>query len=234
MPNGIWLVADHVLGDGRHEAHAHWHLSHDWTFAGHNGQRTDLAHGDGSRAALVSTASRVRQFHGDAEGLGWCAPVYGRQEPALTLRFSTAADVPFSVLTGIAYGAQAAHFALHAPNVTAAKADGWHASGASVRSGDSTTLVLMAIPPTDAAPGQARSPRSLTVASGQFTSDARAAILHCSPAGIPEALIAIDCGVVEWTGDGAFQLTTLSERDLHLDGGALRRLSHRASARPAG
>ena len=233
MPNGIWLVADHVLGDGRHEAHAHWHLSHDWTFAGHNGQRTDLAHGDGSRAALVSTASRVRQFHGDAEGLGWCAPVYGRQEPALTLRFSTAADVPFSVLTGIAIGAPIAELALQGLNVTAANADGWHASGASVRTGDSTTLVLIAAPPPGAA-GQPRSPRSLGAASGRFTTDARAVLLQCSPDGMPDALIAIDCTVVEWTGAGAFRVTSLPERDLHLKGDALRRLSHLAAARPAG
>ena len=234
-PNGIWLVADHVLGTGHHEAAAHWHLSPDWTLEPGDEARTAVRHGDGSRAALASTASHVRKFHGDAEGLGWCAPVYGQYEPALTLRFSTAAEAPFSVLTVLASGAQSTDLAVQQLDVAAREADGWHALGAQLTSKGSTTIVLFATPLSGAAAAQARGVRSLGHSAGPVSTDARAAVLQLSAAGTPEALIAADCSQFEWTGDGAFRLTPQpEERDLHLDMGALRRLSRPAAARPVG
>ena len=26
-PDGVWIVADHVLGEGRHQVDAYWHLA---------------------------------------------------------------------------------------------------------------------------------------------------------------------------------------------------------------
>jgi len=75
----------------------------------------------------------------------------------------------------------------------------------------------------------------LTLPDGELTTDARAAILQFSPDSGPQALMAIDCTIVQWTGPGAFRLAPLSgEQDLQLDLDALRRLSRDATARPVG
>ena len=234
-PNGLWLVADHVLGTGRHQAAVHWHLSPEWNLEQGHGPHAAVRHNDGTMAALASTSSTWRAFRGDAQGLGWCAPVYGQLEPATTLRFPITAEAPFSVITAIACGAAAAGLAVQEVRVTPADANEWHSSAAIVTSCGATAIVLFAtrLVPQDAR--HDRKVRSVATPEGRFSTDARAAVLQFSPDGNLDALIAIDCCVVEWTGDGAFRTAPQSEeRDLHLDVGALRRLSHLAAARPVG
>lgn len=231
-PGGLWLVADHVLGTGRHQAEAYWQLSPDWSLA--PGAAAAI-HADGTRAALASTAPHARDFHGDADGLGWCAPVYGQLEPAPTRRFSITADAPFSIITAIASGARSSDLAIRQAGVTVAAAGGWHGAGASVTTAARTALVIVATPLLATDVRQAGAVHAMTTPEGRFSTDARAAVLLFASDGSPDTLIAVDCTVVEWTGEGGFRLMPPpGEQDLHLDVVALRRLSHPAAARPAG
>jgi hypothetical protein len=234
-PGGLWIVADHVLGTGRRDATAHWHLSPEWIVEDERPSSLIMRHVDGARAAFATTAPRRDHVRGDDEGLGWYAPVYGRLEPASTLRFSQSGEAPFSIITAVAYGAPSAGLALHPASVVTAHAHAWHSSAALLESGERAALVLFATPLLAGAPERGQIVHWITTSHGVLSTDARVLFLQLCPAGEPVALVAIDCTRVEWEGAGAFRLAPRpEERDLHLEEGALRRLSRAAAARPVG
>lgn len=227
--NGLWLVADHVLGQGRHRVDVHWHFSPDWRLSP---AENAVVHADGTAAALASTASESRDYCGDPDGLGWCAPVYGQLQPAPTRRCSSTAHAPFSVVTAIATGASSKNLTLDHAAVTSETTDGWHTTAALVRWSGGTALVFFATPLQGNA---ARAMHSVATPSGEFRTDARAALLQVSADGRADSLLAIDCTLAEWNGGGAFRLSPGSgEQDLHLDVDAPNWLNREATARPAG
>ena len=91
------IVADLVRGDGIRRADAHWHLDPRWTV---NLQ----AHGatatlENEEVQMMFPMGTVEQFVADSEtGLGWHAPVYGRLEPATTLRVTQIGPAPLWTL----------------------------------------------------------------------------------------------------------------------------------------
>jgi Heparinase II/III-like protein/Heparinase II/III N-terminus len=233
---GLWLVADHILGSGAHEAVAHWHFGPDWQLEAPDWPHASVRHRDGTRAAIASTAAARRALYADSEGLGWCAPVYGQLVPALTLRFSQTSDAPFSLIAAVAGDAWSEDLTARPVEIALDKADEWHRSGAHIISRSSQALVLFATPGASGAEGPSRrSVQRMTVEGGDFITDARAAILHLSHDQEPETLTVIEGTLARWSGAGAFQVSPLpGEQDLHLDGSALRRLSHVGAARPVG
>jgi heparinase II/III-like protein len=94
----LLIVADLIDGAGRHAAAAHWQVDPRWRVDA--GPRvTTLAHGD-RWIQLAAPHGAVEPFTGDSTtGLGWYSPVYGRVEPATTLRIALAAAAPFWIVT---------------------------------------------------------------------------------------------------------------------------------------
>jgi hypothetical protein len=93
----LLIVADLVDGSGSHEAAVHWHLHPLWTAAA--GHRTVVLSGP-RRLRAFATRGEIRLFKGDsATGLGWMSPVYGRVDPAPTIRVTCEAEAPFWMAT---------------------------------------------------------------------------------------------------------------------------------------
>ena len=97
-----WLIVDAVEGSGHHAAAAYWHFDPAWHIAAERGGvRARCA--DGLTAWLLVAGGKTELFHGDHRH-GWCAPVYGRLEPAWTARTATEATAPFAIVTWIGSG----------------------------------------------------------------------------------------------------------------------------------
>jgi len=95
-----WVVAERVLGRGRHDAVVHWHLAPEWTAAPHEGRTVRLRHSSGATAAITVPDTTIQVLRGDeATGLGRFAPVYGRIVPSTTLRCSATRQAPFWIVS---------------------------------------------------------------------------------------------------------------------------------------
>jgi hypothetical protein len=98
MHGDLIVVADLVDGPGAHTAAAHWHADPRWTVVV-DGSRAGLAERR-ERVDVVVPVGRLERFSADtATGLGWYAPIYGRVEPATTLRVTHTAAAPFWIVT---------------------------------------------------------------------------------------------------------------------------------------
>jgi hypothetical protein len=97
-----WLVVDDILGEGRHDAAAHWHFHPDWTLRSEAPGRLRATHIEGDGAWLLHDAGDVSLAQGDKEsGLGWYAPTYGTLLPTWTARVARQATAPFTIVTWI-------------------------------------------------------------------------------------------------------------------------------------
>jgi uncharacterized heparinase superfamily protein len=100
---GVWIVVDRLRGAGAPTADAHWHLDPIWSasLAGRNGV-VRLDHPDGAVVWLLALDAVCEIFRGSqTPSLGWSAPVYGRLEPATTVRIRKQEDSPFTIVTAI-------------------------------------------------------------------------------------------------------------------------------------
>jgi hypothetical protein len=218
----LWLIVDHVLDAGRHDVQVHWHLEPSWTLEGERGGAAVFRQPDGFRAALASTA-RVRDvFHAAPQGLGWCAPIYGRTVPTLTIRHADSGPSPLTLTTAVAPDA-AATLAIEALAVSAERDDGWHRAASLVHHGEARVVALFAAPM--AAPAGPRSLQHVAADEGaELVTDARVALLSLGPSGAPAGLHLADATIAMWNGPHGFDLP--SAGDLHLDRAALIELSH--------
>jgi uncharacterized heparinase superfamily protein len=88
------VVADLVTGAGTHTADVHWHVDPRWRASG-GGKRLLISSGD-ERVELAVSGGEIELHYADEEsGLGWQAPVYGRLEPALTVRIRGNGGAPY-------------------------------------------------------------------------------------------------------------------------------------------
>lgn len=235
VPNGLWIIADHVLGAGRHTLDAYWHLAPAWTLEPAGRPGTSYAHPDGLWASFATTGRHQREFRGDPEGLGWCAPVYGQLVPAPTLRVSDTVDAPTSLVTVIVGGESPARLSIESARVVVEDEDRWHRAAVKVRWGGNCLLVLFATPASgDDGRGERRSLQRLPLANGEFITDARVALLSILPEGEPVPLALVDSSEAVWTGrsglptappsglpweDGRQTAAVLGGRDGHLGQG---------------
>jgi hypothetical protein len=218
----LWLVVDHLIGEGRHQADAYWHLDPDWRSAApatslRSG--VSLEHPAGPRAAIATTAIDVREFYGDPGGLGWCAPVYGRVVPSITLRFTRVETVPFSLVTAIETqpaAGRSLNLSIAQLQAVPDATDLWHRVAVLVQSGGDKTLACFAAPTAMSA-----APRSLARIRcdyGELATDARMALLRLSQTGRPEELYLVDGRVAVWAGNGSFAIDLGSPaEDLRFD-----------------
>jgi hypothetical protein len=218
----LWLVADHLIGEGRHQIDAYWHIDPDWKSAApapSSRSGVSLEHPAGPRAAVATTAVDVREFFGDPGGLGWCAPVYGRVVPSITLRFTQVDSAPFSIVSAIETEAGAGRslkLSIAAVQAVPDTPDDWHRVAVLVQNGGDKALACFAAPL--ALSTAARSLARIRCDYGELATDARMALLRLSPAGRPEELYLVDGGVAVWAGNGSFAIDLGSPaEDLRFD-----------------
>jgi hypothetical protein len=229
--NDLWLVADHVLGAGSHRLDAHWHVDPAWTTAGESGTNVPLYHPDGLWAAVASTAVERTVLHGDAAGLGWCAPVYGQLIPSVTVRLTQSGAAPLSLITAIAAADRPVDLAIAAASVSTDQSDGWHRTAVLGRYDGADVLLLFATllePQLNRQPAglSGRVMQRITAMDGEFATDARVAVLRLGSGGEPDSLLLIEATTASWNGRGRFCLGPLtSATDLHLNNTDLVRLS---------
>lgn len=97
-----WLVVDDVLGEGRHDASAHWHFHPDWSLRRDSPGRLHARHVQGDQAWLLHDAGEASLMRGDdASGLGWYAPAYGTLVPTWSARVMHQGTAPFTMVTWI-------------------------------------------------------------------------------------------------------------------------------------
>jgi hypothetical protein len=234
LRDGLFLVIDHLLGQGRHDVEAFWHLSPDVKGSVYSGPPDRW---------FASTADERRHFHGDHEGLGWCSPVYGQLVASHTLRCSQTVEAPGSMATAILATPASTPLDLRLLPAHSAVDDGWHHVGLLLTIADSRLIALFSTPvsgrrglidPANAAdrPGHLTSigPHSVTVDDGELMTDARVAVLRLSGSD-PASLILVEGRSAGWSGGAPFNVDS-SERaeDLHLDLAAQCRLSRDAEA----
>lgn len=227
--SGLWLIADHFLGRGRHQLDLRWHLDSAWQLADSDGPTARVRHLDGHDVRLASTATRLTP---DMAGtLGWRAPVYGQLVPALTLEATETGVAPLSVVTAIAPAPPSSRLSLQTIEVRTKVADGWHRVAALGGLGDGQFLALFSTEASSTGKSRARAAQHVKVEGNEFHSDARIALLEFSPLLEPLSLVLIDATYADWTGRSRFSVGPLtSAADLHLDRGALARASRSASS----
>jgi hypothetical protein len=206
----LWLIADHLIGEGRHQVDAYWHIDPDWRSAApapSSRAGVSLEHPAGPRAAIVTTAVDVREFYGDPGGLGWCAPVYGRVVPSITLRCTHVDTAPFSIVTAIeteSGGGRSATLSIATLQAVPDTTDAWHRVAVLVQTGGDKTLACFAAPL--ALSTAARSLARIRCDYGELATDARMALLRLSQTGKPEELYLVDGRVAVWAGNGSFAI----------------------------
>jgi hypothetical protein len=224
---GAVLVVDSVFGDeARHDAEVFWHLAPGWRFEWAERGRVSLRHASGRSAWMLAGGARTEILAGDEGGLGWHAPLYGRIEPAPTIRLAVdGAAAPLYLVTMFGMGPLSA-----APSFDRLAVEGGGADpvGLAVRSGGVTDTLLFAgheplLPPADddsvegapdrverragprprlRAPGVETDARLLWVRSWEDASPARVAMIDgglartASGAGLPELA---DVPALAWT-----------------------------------
>jgi hypothetical protein len=206
----LWLIADHLIGEGRHQMDAYWHIDPDWRSAAPAPSLRpgiSLEHAAGPRATIVTTAVDVREFFGDPGGLGWCAPVYGRVVPSITLRFTHVGTAPYSIVSAIETGSgdgRSVNLSIAALQTVPDTTDAWHRAAVLVQNGTSKTIACFAAP--IAMSTEVRSLARVRCDYGELATDARMALLRLSQIGKPEELYLVDGSVAVWTGNGPFAI----------------------------
>jgi hypothetical protein len=240
----MWIVVDHILGADSHRVDAHWHFDPSWTVESRDPHSAQLAHPDGLRATIASTAGEMIDLRGDPGGLGWCAPIYGRVIPSLTLRFSQTGCAPLSVVTVVAAGIGPVHLRMESVAVSTVRDDAWHRVAVTGTHGGEQFIALLATEqalttgsrPSSTEDGESeRGVQWVTACGGRLSTDARMAVLRISDSGQPVSLILIGASVATWIGPGKgdFEIGPLnSAADLHLSRTALDRLSHKDAHQP--
>jgi hypothetical protein len=228
----VWLVADWLIGAGDHRLDAYWHVDPAWTPAGESARGVHLYHPDGLWAGFTSTAREHTQFHEDAGGVGWCAPVYGQLVPSLTLRWSQTGAAPLSIISAIATAGRPIDLGIETAPVSVESTDGWHRSGIVGTYQRAALIAIFAA--HGSADGESLRPERASVrqlhriaaAGGEFATDARISVLWLSPTGEPASLLLIEGTEASWSGRGGFRLPPMrSAADLHLNGVDLARLN---------
>jgi hypothetical protein len=101
MASGLgYLVADQVIGDGRHEGAQHWHFDPAWTVSCESPHALRMTHTSGSVAWLAFDGGEVSLFTGDnTESLGWFSPAYGVRVPSWTARVTHTLTAPWTAVS---------------------------------------------------------------------------------------------------------------------------------------
>lgn len=207
LHNDTIVVADCVLGIGVHRATVHWHLDPAWS--------TRL--GDGG-AALFSGKDVVelavpygdldRAYGNTSTGLGWHSPVYGRIEPATTLRITRQGVGPLWIVSVFGLDVQNSISAVEPINVTGPGTPG---NSIGLRLARSTSVDHLLF----AEPVAGMQPSVLTL--GDISTDARMLFLRFDAVRLAMAVALVDATTVRADDGSSLALTYPAPiADVHL------------------
>jgi hypothetical protein len=98
LHDDLLIVADLIAGPGSQRATAYWHIDPQWQVQIQGSRALCLA--DADRAELFTPGGVMDAVCGDSEtGLGWHSPVYGRVEPATTIRVTHTGVAPLWIIS---------------------------------------------------------------------------------------------------------------------------------------
>jgi hypothetical protein len=215
-----WIVADRLVGTGRHRASAHWHIDPAWAVAEQEHGAWIMRHPAGVEARLAMPGVATDLFRGDEKtGLGWVAPIYGRLTPATTLRGTSERNVPFWMVTTVDVGTPRLHEAVTSlldvvssePGGSASAVLTRHARGAEVtmfRAGRERATLTVAVEPR----------RGIAL-----TTDAAAIHVRISTGGRLERVCLVDATVFRLDGPAPVTIASavpVPDVDVRLDGAA--------------
>jgi hypothetical protein len=210
----LLIVADLVAGAGPHTAAVHWHIDPRWRVdASARGAGISTA---GERASLHVTHGIVECFSADtATGLGWHAPVYGRLEPATTVRITHRAVAPMWIVSVFGLNAANTVIELEALPVWAEAGVLGHSTALRIRRATSMDYLVIAEPARDVASGTWR--------VAEFETDARMLFCRVTADHHVTRVALVDGSVVRSSARRALQLALpAAVSDLHLDMSGIR------------
>ena len=207
----LLIVADLVDGEdaGAHAVSAHWHVDPRWRVE-LRGRRVVMS-SDGSGVALMAAPhGLIDTFTADeATGLGWHSPVYGRVEPATTIRVSGRGRLPLWMVS--VFGLDPAN-----PIVDVETVPVWAEAGALLQSVAvrisrlATTDYFLVAEPAD------RAATAWRIA--ELETDARMLFCRVNEEGHLTRVALVDGSRVRSTGHRSLQLALPRQMpDLHLD-----------------
>jgi hypothetical protein len=176
-----------VLGAGTALAETYWHVDPSWRCSLSNDHVARL-HRDGTAAALGTTAV-LSLLEPGSHPLAQCSRVYGRLEPAPTLRGTLRLVLPATIATFIPSSPELAEaLAVEPARVETGPGDGWHACAFRARWRGGAMVLLASVERSGVAAcdGSAPARRWGTAA---LETDARVALLVERIAGASEAIL---------------------------------------------
>ena len=228
--SGLWLIADHLLGSGRHQVDVRWHLDSAWHLASLDPQSARVHQQDGREVCIASTGSRLTSCVG--EPFGWRAPEYGQCLPAVTLEITETGDVPLSVVTAIVPRRLGQGFSLERIGVASDGIDSTHRAAVLGEDGNGRFIAVFSTDGLTVVEAKRPSGQRVEVDGSVFYTDARIALLRLSSLLEPTSLTLIDGTKAAWTGPHPFSVGPLtSAADLHLDRHGLSRVSEAGPSR---
>ena len=227
----LWLVADHLLGEGDHRVDIRWHLNPAWRLTSIADGTVSVEHRDSTPARVASTGSQTTPAEGGE--VGWYAAVYGQQVPALTITVSEHGHAPLSVVTAIAAGFAAPKLAVELAEVRTDKSDGRHRVAVVGSHGDARFIALFSTE-SGASTDQPQPVQTVPIDGIEFHTDAQIAVLGLSSTLEPIGLTLIGATQARWMGPGGFEFQShTSAADLHLNRSAVSRLSRNGQRSPS-
>jgi len=204
LHDDLLIVVDLVEGPGAHAAAAHWHIDPRWT-ARVCGRRATFTH-QGEQAALIVPEGTIEPFTADVHtGLGWHSPIYGRVEPATTLRITRHATTPFAMASLFDFRHENRVDDVEWMAVSAEPGVLTHAAGLRISRAASTDYLLIAEPRTASTGDTDRR----TWRIGDVETDARMLFYRTTPEYTVARLALVDGTIVRTSGHDGFEL------DLH-------------------
>jgi hypothetical protein len=215
------LVEDRVTGSGEVPLTLHWHVQPDWAIS-QSGDTLAATHPAGPSVLVASTGGPLSVARAEEGGVGWLAPIYGQVIPGCTLRQSMTATLPTSIVTAFLIDGPAGTAELRSLPVDAV--DDQPATAVSLTQEGPVSVGIFR--------GGLNGPRPaarVRAAWGDLLTDARAAVLVVSHAGIPERFVMVDGSLASWTGPGGFEVSGPVADILQLDRTVLQQLSCKTS-----
>jgi hypothetical protein len=207
LHDDLLVVADLITGPGTRRASAYWHIDPHWRVQIHGCRALCLA--DGDRAELVTASGVMEAVSGDGEtGLGVHSPVYGRVEPATTIRMTHTGVAPLWIISVFGWDPDNAIVDVDTVPVWAAAGVLEHATA--VRIARTTSLDYCVI----AEPGHA-APATWRV--GEVETDARMLFYRMRGAAEITRLALVDGSMVRAGRRGLHLQLPQAATDLHLD-----------------